>query len=146
MALPTLTGTGRLTSDPELRFSANGVAVCKVDLAFNDRRKNQQTGEWEDSGVLFVRGTAFKQLAENICESLAKGVEVAVTGRLKTEQWETREGEKRSATELLIDSIGPSLRTATATVQRMQRSGGTSGRPAAADAWTSSQGDDSAPF
>lgn len=136
MSLPTLSGTGRLTADPELRFAPSGTAVCKVNVAFNSRRKNAQ-GEWEDADVLFVGGTLFKEAAENAAETLGKGDEVIVSGRLKTRQWETPDGEKRSTVELLIDSIGPSLRYAQAKVQKMGRSsqGGTAA--AADDPWAS---------
>jgi single-strand DNA-binding protein len=138
MALPTLTGVARLTADPELRFGASGVAVAKMNLAFNNRRKNPQTNEWEDSDVFYVNAVAFKQLAENICESFQRGTECVVTGRLKTEQWEDREGNKRSMPSLLIDSIGPSVAFATAKVQKMARSSGSGGgRAPAEDPWAS---------
>lgn len=128
MALATMSGTGRLTQDPELRFSNNGVAIATVNLAFNSRRKNQATGEWEDGDVFFVRGTAFKQLAENVAETLTKGTEVHVSGRLKTDQWEDKQtGDKRSATALLIESIGPSLAWATAKVSKVSRDGASLG-------------------
>jgi single-strand DNA-binding protein len=129
--LPTISGVGRLTQDPELRFAPSGVAVLTVNLAFNSRKLNKQTNEWEDSDVFFVRATAFKQLAENAAESLSKGVEVHVSGRLKTEQWNDKQsGEKRSATALLLDSIGPNLSYATASVQRAGRSSDGGGPPA----------------
>jgi len=136
MSLPTLSGTGRLTADPELRFAPSGTAVCKVNLAFNSRRRNDR-GEWEDADVLFVSGTVFKEVAENVAESLRKGDEVVVSGRLKTRSYETKEGEKRSVTELVIDSIGPSLRFAQAKVQKMGRSS-SGGAPApSGDPWAS---------
>lgn len=121
MALPQLTGTARLTADPELRFAPSGVAVCTIQLAFNARRQNKQTGQWEDGDSFFVRGTLFNNPAEHAAESLTKGTEVLVIGRIKTEHWETRDGEKRSTPALLIDSIGPSLRWATTTVNKAQR-------------------------
>ena len=130
MSLPTLSGTARLMDDPELRFAASGTAVCKVRLAFNSRKKNDQTGQWEDADSFFVDGTVFKQEAENIAESLQKGMEVVVTGRLKTRRYETREGEKRSAVELMVDAIGPTLKYATAKVNKMARSNGGDSRPA----------------
>lgn len=126
--LPTLSGTARLTADPELRFSPSGVAVVKVGLAFNSRRRNQ-AGEWEDGDVFFVSGTTFKEHAEHIAESLWRGTEVVVTGRLKTHSWEDRaSGQKRSTPELLIDTIGPSLRFATAKVSKAERPDTVSGR------------------
>lgn len=122
MSLPTLTGTARLMQDPELRFGASGGAVVKVRLAFNSRKKDPQSGEWKDDASFFIDGKAFGQSAENLAESLSRGMEVVVSGRLKTEQWE-KDGEKRSAPALLIDSIGPSLRGATAKVSKAGGSG-----------------------
>lgn len=120
-----MSGVGRLTGDPELRFTGSGMAVATVNLAFNSRRKNQQTGEWEDGDVFFVRATAFKQLAENVAETLTRGMEVQVTGRLKTEQWNDKHtGDKRTATSLLLDAIGPNLAYATARVNKVSRDGG----------------------
>jgi single-strand DNA-binding protein len=123
MALPTLTGTGRLTSDPELRFSQNGVGVCTVSLAFNSRRLNQQTQQWEDGDVYYVRGLCFKALAENVVETLQKGMEVNVTGELHVERWE-KDGVKHEMPKLMIRSIGPNLAYATARVTKADRSGG----------------------
>lgn len=124
MSLPSLSGTGRLTHPPELRYTGSGVAVLSVSLAFNSRRKDQTTGEWTDGDTFFVRGTAFKQLAESAIETLDKGMEVVVTGRLKTDQWEDKQdGSKRSAPSLLIDSIGPNLAFATAKVNKVSRGG-----------------------
>lgn len=140
MSLPTMSGVGRATADPELRFAPSGVAVCKVSLAFNNRKKNESTGQWEDDKVFFVEGVAFKQMAENIAESVQRGTELVVTGRLTTEQWEDKNGGgKRSKPSLLIDSIGPSLTFVTARVQKMERSGGQSTRSAAPadDPWAS---------
>jgi single-strand DNA-binding protein len=125
MSLPVMTGTGRLIEDPELRFTPSGKAVAKVRLAFNSRRKNPQTQEWEDDKAFFVNGTVWGQEAENVAESLARGHEVVVSGRLETRSYETREGEKRSVVELQVDSIGPTLKYATAKVQKMSRSSGT---------------------
>lgn len=127
MSLPTLSGTARLIDAPELRFSPQGTAVIKVRLAFNSRKKDPNTGEWVDGDSFFIDGKAFGQAAQNIADSLDKGMEVLVSGRLKTERWETREGEKRSAPALLIDAIGPSLRSATA---RVEKNGGGGGRQA----------------
>lgn len=134
MSLPNLSGTGRLTHPPELRYSATGTAILSVSLAFNSRRKDQD-GNWVDGDTFFVRGTAFKQLAESAIETLEKGMEVVVSGRLKTDQWEDRQsGDKRTAPSLLIDSIGPNLAYATAKVNKVERGGsyrdGSSTRPA----------------
>ncbi|MEV1315334.1 single-stranded DNA-binding protein [Micromonospora arborensis] len=145
MSLPPIFGTARLLDDPELRFAPSGTAVCRVRLAFNSRRKNQETGAWEDADTLFVDGTVFKQEAENVAESLQRGSEVVVYGRLKTEQYTTREGEKRSATKLMIDGIGPSLKFSTAKPVKAARSGGSSDNGQAAggfggmdDPWSTS--------
>lgn len=128
MSLPTLNGTARLIEDPDLRFAASGGAVVKVRLAFNSRKKDPNTGEWKDDASFFVTGTAFGQAAENIAETLTRGLEVVVSGRMKTDSWETKQGEKRSGPALFIDSIGPSLRSATAKVSKASSSGGGSGR------------------
>lgn len=129
MALPTLSGVARLVADPELRFTPSGAAVASVRLAFNSRRKNEQTGEWEDADVFWIRGTAWRQLAENITETLAKGMEVTVTGELKTESWE-KDGQKHQAPALNIRSIGPNLAFATAAVHKAQQDGSGSRGPA----------------
>ena len=127
MALPTLSGEGRLTQDPELKFSAAGVAIATVNLAFNSRKLNKSTNEWEDSDVFFVRGTVFNDHAENVAETLTRGDLVTVVGRVKTDQWEDKEGNKRSATAMLIDSIGPALKAASAKVTKAQRGQGGGG-------------------
>lgn len=123
MSLPTLSGVGRLTDDPELRFTPQGKAVCKVRIAFSSRRKNLQTEQWEDGDQYFVDGAVWEQAAENVAESLTRGMEVFVTGRLKQRQYE-KDGQKRTAYDLMIDAIGPTLRYATASVKKLQRSGG----------------------
>ncbi|MGW1267574.1 single-stranded DNA-binding protein [Streptomyces sp. NPDC002491] len=115
--LPTLTGVGRLTADPELRFTQSQKAVASVTLAFNSRRLNKQTNEWEDGDTFFVRGTAWERLAENVAETLAKGMEVLVTGDLRTERWE-KDGQKHERPALLIRSIAPNLAFAIATVSK----------------------------
>lgn len=137
MPLPTLSGTARLTQDPELRFAPSGTAVCKLNMAFNSRKKNDATGQWEDDAVFFITGTLFKQAAENAAESLTKGTEVVVTGRVKTRQYE-KDGEKRSTVELLIDSVGPSLAWVQVKVQKMERSSQGGGGYGADDPWATS--------
>jgi single-strand DNA-binding protein len=117
MYLPTLTGVGRLTGDPELRFTQASKAVASIPLAFNSRRKNPQTNEWEDGDTFFVRGTAWERLAENATETLSKGMEVIVTGELRTERWE-KDGQKHERPALLIRSIAPNLAYAIATVSK----------------------------
>jgi single-strand DNA-binding protein len=116
MSLPTLNGTARLIEDPQLRYAASGGAVVKLRLAFNSRKKDQ-SGQWVDDAVFYIRGTAFGKAAENIAETLQRGMEVVVSGRMKTESWESN-GEKKEAPSLLVDSIGPSLRSATAQVAK----------------------------
>lgn len=124
MSLPTMSGTGRLTRDIELRYSAKGSAVATLPLAFNSRRKDQD-GNWVDGDTFYVRATAFGRLAENAAESFSKGQELVVAGRLKTDQWEDKQdGSNRSATALLLDSIGGSCGLDTVTVNRVDRSGG----------------------
>ncbi|ROO82623.1 single-strand binding protein [Actinocorallia herbida] len=110
MPLPTLSGTARLTRDIDLRFTTSGVPVATIGLAFNNRRLNEQTKQWEDTDVFFVDATIWKAKAEACAEQLRTGVEVVVSGRMKSRQWETREGEKRWAQELILDSIGLAVR------------------------------------
>lgn len=124
MALPTITGVARLVADPEIRMTSGGVAVCSMRLAFNSRKKDE-SGNWVDGDVFYVKATAWRQLAENAGESLAKGSEVLVSGELRTESWEA-DGGKREAPALLIRSIGPNLAWATARVSKA--SDGSNGR------------------
>ncbi|MFM9675807.1 single-stranded DNA-binding protein [Streptomyces brasiliscabiei] len=132
MSLPTLTGVGRLTADPELRFTQAGKAVASIPLAFNSRRLNQQTNQWEDGDVFFIRGTVWERLAENATESLSKGMEVIVTGEIRTESWE-KDGQKHERPALLIRSIAPNLAYAVAKVSKdagsQQNGGGQQQRP-----------------
>lgn len=122
MPLPTITGIARLVADPELRFTPAGAAVASVRLAFNSRRKNEQTQEWEDGDTFWVRGSAWRELAEHVAESLTKGMEVLVSGELKTHSWE-KDGQKHQQPELNIRSIGPNLAYAIARVERANSSG-----------------------
>ena len=128
-----LTVVGNLTADPELRYTPEGVALVKFTVASTPRVLDRTSGEYRDGDPLFLTCTAWRDLAEHIAESLAKGARVVATGRLRLSRWETDEGEKRSAYGLDVDDIGPSLRFATARVERMTR---TSGRtvPAAVSA------------
>src|SRR5215467_7351981 len=108
--LPDVSMEGRLTADPELRFTPSGMAVGSFTLAANSRRKNEQTGEWEDDKVLFMPVVVFRQLAENVCESLRKGDLAMVTGRINTDQWEDQQtGEKRSKVQMAANAVGLSL-------------------------------------
>lgn len=112
---------GNLVDDPELRFTPSGVAMAKIRMAVN--RRWQKDGEWQEDTSFFT-GTVWREQAESAAESLQKGARVIVTGRLEQRSWETDQGEKRSVVEVQIDEIGPSLRWATATVNKTQRSGG----------------------
>src|SRR3954452_23164555 len=121
----TITMVGNLTADPELRFLPDGTALVKFTIASTPRMLDRQSGEWKDGDPLFMNCTAFRDIAEHIAESLAKGTRVIVTGRLKLSRWEDKEtGEKRSAYGLDVDEIGPSLRFAQAKVQKMNRNTG----------------------
>jgi single-strand DNA-binding protein len=122
MSTNSVTLIGNLVEDPELRFTPSGVPMARIRVAVN-RRWKDNNGDWqEDTG--FFGGTVWRDHAENVAESLHKGARVILTGRLEQRSWETQEGEKRSVTEISIDEIGPSLRWATATVNRTAKSGG----------------------
>lgn len=116
----TATVTGNATRDPELRFTPNGVALATFGVAVNRRRKNA-AGEWEDGETEFYDVTAWRELAENVAETITKGTRVLVLGRLSHRSWTTDDGEKRSRVEIVADEIGPSLRFATAEVSRNER-------------------------
>lgn len=144
---------GNLVDDPELRFTPSGVAMAKIRMAVN-RRWRGQDGEWQEQ-TSFFSGTIWREQAEQAAESLQKGARVIVTGRLEQRSWETEAGEKRSVVEVSVDEIGPSLRWATATVNRTQRedswSGGGSGggnqsAGASAPSARDDYGPDEAPF
>ena len=136
----TITLIGNLTDDPELRFTPSGAAVAKFRVASTPRYLDRQTGEWKDGEPLFLNCNVWRQAAEHVAESLQRGMRVIVSGRLRQRSYETREGEKRTVFELEVDEIGPSLRYATAKVQKMSRSSGggfgASGAPAD-DPWAS---------
>src|SRR2546429_4982895 len=117
----TITVIGNLTGDPELRFTPNGVALGKFTIASTPRVLDQKTGQYRDGEPLFLTCTAWRDLAEHVAESLSKGARVVVVGRLRLSRWETPEGDKRSAYGLEVDEVGPSLRWATAKVQKMTR-------------------------
>src|SRR5215467_4865068 len=122
-----ITVIGNLTDDPELRFTPSGAAVAKFRIASTPRTLDKSSGEWKDGEALFLACTVWRQLAENVAESLQRGSRVIVSGRLRQRSYETKEGEKRTVIELEVDEIGPSLRYATAKVQRMSRSSGGGG-------------------
>ncbi|QRP46114.1 single-stranded DNA-binding protein [Amycolatopsis sp. FDAARGOS 1241] len=119
-----ITVVGNLTSDPELRFTPSGAAVANFTVASTPRTLDRQTGEWKDGEALFLRCNIWRQAAENVAESLTRGARVVVQGRLKQRSFETKEGEKRTVVELEVDEIGPSLRYATAKVNKVSRGGG----------------------
>ncbi|WP_018221923.1 single-stranded DNA-binding protein [Salinispora pacifica] len=119
-----ITVIGNLTDDPELRFTPSGAAVAKFRVASTPRFFDKSSSEWKDGEPLFLSCTVWRQAAEHVAESLQRGTRVIVSGRLRQRSYETREGEKRTVIELEVDEIGPSLRYATAKVQKMSRSGG----------------------
>jgi single-strand DNA-binding protein len=122
-----LTLIGNLTADPELRFTPSGAAVANFTVASTPRTFDRQANEWKDGETLFMRCSVWRDVAENVAESLQRGSRVIVTGRLKSRTWDTKEGEKRTVMELDVEELGPSLRYATAKVNKTQRGGGNSG-------------------
>jgi single-strand DNA-binding protein len=119
----TITVVGNLTADPELRFTPSGAAVANFTVASTPRIYDRQSGEWKDGEALFLRCNIWREAAENVAESLTRGARVIVTGRLKQRSFETREGEKRTVVEVEVDEIGPSLKYATAKVNKASRGG-----------------------
>lgn len=119
-----ITVIGNLTADPELRFTPSGAAVANFTIASTPRRFDRQSGQWQDGDTLFMRCSIWRDAAENVAESLTKGMRVVAQGRLVQRSFETREGEKRTVVELQVDEVGPSMRYATAKVTRSQRGGG----------------------
>lgn len=123
----TITIIGNLTNDPELRFTPSGSAVANFTIASTPRTYDRQSNQWKDGETLFLRASIWREAAENVAETLAKGMRVIAQGRLKSRSYETKEGEKRTAMELEIDDIGPSLQFASAKVVRTQRGNGQQG-------------------
>jgi single-strand DNA-binding protein len=123
----TITLIGNLVDDPELRFTPSGAAVAKFRVASTPRYLDKATNEWKDGESLFLQCNIWRQAAENVAESLTKGMRVILTGRLKQRSYETKEGEKRTVFEVEVDEVGPSLRNATAKVTRTQRAAGGNG-------------------
>jgi single-strand DNA-binding protein len=121
-----ITVVGNLVDDPELRFTPSGAAVANFRIASTPRTFDRQSNEWKDGEALFLSCSVWRQAAENVAESLQKGMRVVVQGNLRSRQYETREGEKRTVFEIQVDEVGPALRYATAKVTRTQRSGGSS--------------------
>ena len=155
-----ITVVGNLVDDPELRFTPSGAAVANFRIASTPRTFDRQTNEWKDGDALFLSCSVWRQAAENVAESLQKGMRVIIQGRLKSRQYETREGEKRTAFEIEVEEIGPALKYATAKVAKTTRQGGgggynnsgggnwgqqSQGGPAQQDPWASPQGGQSAP-
>jgi single-strand DNA-binding protein len=166
-----ITIIGNLVDDPELRYTQTGQAVAKFRVASTPRFRDNATGEWKDGDSLFLSCNVWRQAAENVAESLQRGMRVVVSGRLRQRSYETREGEKRTVYEVEVDDVGPSLRNASAKVTRSTRSGGgfsgqggpgqagqagqsggyggSGSRPPADDPWASESGDvgtDEPPF
>jgi single-strand DNA-binding protein len=135
----SMTLAGNLVEDPELRFTPAGQPVAKFRVASTPRYFDKAANEWKDGDSLFLTCTVWRQAAENVAESLTRGMRVIVTGRLKQRSYETKEGEKRTVYELEVDEVGPSLRNASAKVQKVTR---TSGREAQASQQASGQGAD----
>src|SRR5271165_3822115 len=119
-----ITIIGNLVNDPELRYTPTGQAVANFRVASTPRFMDKATNEWKDGDSLFLSCNVWRQAAENVAESLQRGMRVIVTGRLKQRNYETKEGEKRTVYEVEVDDVGPSLRNASAKVTRAQRSGG----------------------
>ncbi|OQZ98456.1 single-stranded DNA-binding protein [Mycolicibacter algericus DSM 45454] len=123
----TITVVGNLTADPDLRFTPSGAAVANFTVASTPRIYDRQSGEWKDGDALFLRCNIWREAAENVAESLTRGSRVIVTGRLRQRSFETREGEKRTVYEIEVDEVGPSLRYATAKINKVSRGGGGGG-------------------
>ncbi len=122
-----ITVVGNLVDDPELRFTPSGAAVANFRIASTPRTFDRQSNEWKDGDTLFLSCAVWRQYAENVAESLQRGMRVIVQGRLKSRQYETREGEKRTVFEIDVEEVGPALRSATAKVTRAARQGGGGG-------------------
>ncbi|HEY2101417.1 MAG TPA: single-stranded DNA-binding protein [Pseudonocardia sp.] len=135
----TITVVGNLTADPELRFTQGGAAVVSFTVASTPRKFDKASGEWKDGEALFMRCSAWRQMAENVAETLKRGSRVIAQGSLKQRTFDTKDGERRTVIELEVDEVGPSLRYATAKVNRPDREGagasqGQYARPSAAKA------------
>ncbi len=142
-----ITIIGNLTGDPELRFTPSGAAVASFTVASSSRVMDKQTNEWKDGDTTFLRCNVWRQYAENVAESLQRGMRVIVNGRLKQRSYETKEGEKRTVYEVEVDDVGPALRYATAKVTKVSRGSGGGGGgfgpsggdvPPADDPWATS--------
>jgi single-strand DNA-binding protein len=160
---PTITLIGNLTADPELRFTPAGQAVANFRVASTPRTYDSQTGQYKDGEAIFLNCSVWRNVAENVAESLTRGMRVIVSGRLRSRSYETREGEQRTVFEVEVDEVGPSLRYATAKVTRTTSGGGGGGgwqsgggnqgggdwndnRAPAADPWANQAQSDEPPF
>ncbi len=141
----TITVIGNLVDDPELRFTPSGAPVANFRIASTPRTFDRQTNEWKDGDTLFLSCAVWRQAAENVAESLQRGMRVIVQGRLKSRQYETREGEKRTVFEIDVEEVGPSLRSASAKVTKTTRSGGGGGGYSGGGGGYSGGGGQSAP-
>lgn len=146
MSENTVTLVGNLTDDPELRFTAQGAAVANFRIAVSKRIRDPQTNEWKDGDTSFFRVNVWRQLAENVAESLTRGTRVIVTGTLKMRQWETQEGEKRSVVEIEATEVGPSLKWATAKVERTSRQAQGGGQASGGGDWDATPVPEEVPF
>jgi single-strand DNA-binding protein len=137
-----ITVAGNLVADPDLRFTPAGQPVATFRVASTPRFRDNATGEWKDGDSLFLTCNAWRQAAENVAESLQRGMRVIVSGRLRQRSYETREGEKRTVYEIEVDDVGPSLRNASAKVSRIQRGGG---KESGTDPWAGDSRDSGQP-
>lgn len=143
----TITVVGNLTSDPEMKYTQNGVAVANFTIASTPRNFDKTTDEYKDGDPLFLRASVWREFAEHVAGSLTKGSRVVAIGRLKQRSYETKEGEKRTSIELEVDEIGPSLRYATAQVTRAGTSDSSPGRGDREAVWNTPPGSvDETPF
>ena len=138
----TITLVGNLTADPELRFTPSGAAVANFTVASTPRTFDRQTNEWRDGDAMFLNCAVWRQAAENVAESLQKGMRVIVHGRLRSRSYETREGERRTVFEIDVDEIGPALKYATAKVSRNTGGGQGSGSRSPAGGGSGNYGED----
>jgi single-strand DNA-binding protein len=141
----TITVIGNLVDDPELRFTPSGAPVANFRIASTPRTFDRQSNEWKDGDTLFLSCAVWRQAAENVAESLQRGMRVIVQGRLKSRQYETREGEKRTVFEIDVEEVGPSLRSASAKVTKTTRSGGGGGYSGGGGGYSGGGGGQSAP-
>ncbi len=146
MSENSVTLVGNLTDDPELRFTAQGAAVANFRMAVSKRIRDPQTNEWKDGDTSYFRVNVWRQLAENVAETLQKGNRVIVTGALKMRSWETQEGEKRTGGEIEATEVGPSLKWATAKVEKTSRGGGQGASSSEGGDWAGTPVPEEVPF